>query len=120
MGSSEIVPQAMVGAPHALRGSFDPSLVRVCLLDDGEVANYAQSFLYEPAYCLDDLLRGPATPYFPNRAISSWLPIKVLVPGLPMCSRSQGAPHHSGIVFARCDGSLTLLEGDRTIPFLSA
>jgi hypothetical protein len=68
------------------------------------------SFLYQPAFCIDDLLRGPAEPYLPQ-------PGDILL-------RLDGSvfwrvthymalafdPNGSGIVFARPDGSLAILE----------
>ncbi|MCI0640924.1 MAG: hypothetical protein L0Y72_24025 [Gemmataceae bacterium] len=68
------------------------------------------SFLYQPSYCLDFELRGPAKPYLPQ-------------PGDIMLSTDTstfwkvmhnlagtGHPTHSGIVFARPDGTLAIIE----------
>jgi len=68
------------------------------------------SFLYQPSYCQDDALRCPARPYVPQpgdiflATTESWLMRK----GHQLAGAS--GPHHSGIVFARPDGSLALLE----------
>jgi hypothetical protein len=68
------------------------------------------SFLYQPASCLDEVLRGPAEPYVPQ-------------PGDLMLRLDHSVfwrvthylalafdPNGSGIVFARPDGSLAVLE----------
>jgi hypothetical protein len=68
------------------------------------------SYLYQPAFCIDDVLRGPAEPCVPQ-------------PG-DLMLRLDGSkfwrvthymalafdPNGSGIVFARPDGSLAVLE----------
>jgi hypothetical protein len=68
------------------------------------------SFLYQPAFCIDDVLRTPAVPYMPQ-------------PGDIMLRLDHNRfwrvthymalafdPNGSGIVFARPDGSLGILE----------
>ena len=68
------------------------------------------SFLYQPAFCIDEELRGPAEPYVPQ-------------PGDIMLRLDHSVfwrvthymalafdPNGSGIVFARPDGSLAVLE----------
>ena len=68
------------------------------------------SFLYQPAFCIDHVLRLPAEPYVPQ-------------PGDMMLRLDRSAfwrvthymalafdPNGSGIVFARPDGSLAILE----------
>jgi hypothetical protein len=68
------------------------------------------SFLYQPAFCLDDVLRGPAEPYLPQpgdlmlRLDNSvfWRTTHALALAFD--------PNGSGIVFARPDGSLAVLE----------
>jgi hypothetical protein len=68
------------------------------------------SFLYQPSYVLDDTLRCPAEPYVPQpgdiflATTDSW----IMRRGHQLAGAA--APHHSGIVFARQDGSLALLE----------
>src|SRR5262249_36383485 len=86
-------------------------LYSFCLLNDGEVTNCAQSFLYEPAYCLDDLLRGQAKPYLPQAGDLFLATDPGLGARLTHVLAFSGPPQHSGIVFARCDGSLAILEG---------
>jgi hypothetical protein len=90
-----------------------PSLCLVLgagLLAGGDPTAATLSYLYQPAFGIDHELRGPAVPYLP-------------VPGdLFLCTGREvwakvghraaltGAPQHSGIVFARPDGRLALLE----------
>jgi hypothetical protein len=68
------------------------------------------SYLYQPAYKCDDVLRGPARPYTPQ-------PGDIMLATDPnwfwTCTHwiaGCGQPHNSGIVIARPDGSLALLE----------
>src|SRR5947207_2663649 len=79
----------------------------------------AGSFLYEPAYCLDQALRGQPRAYLPQ-------------PGDLMLYTDDNRfwavthnlalafePHGSGIVVARPDGSLAVLEaGPNDVPYV--
>jgi hypothetical protein len=70
------------------------------------------AFLYQPSFCLDHVLRGPAHPYLPQPgdiflATDHWVWARL---GHRLNAHS-GAPHHSGIVFALPDGQPALLEG---------
>lgn len=68
------------------------------------------SYLYQPAYCLDKILRGPAEAYGlqPGDIVFStdYNPIWEVLFSLA----GTGHPHHSGIVFAKPDGQLAILE----------
>lgn len=68
------------------------------------------SFLYEPSYCLDDVIRGKARTYLPQ-------------PGDVMLATDKNKfwkithdlalafePHNSALVVASCNGQLTILE----------
>jgi hypothetical protein len=71
----------------------------------------AGGYLYQPAFCIDYELRGPVCPYIPQPgdiylATEDWFLARF---GHKVVH--SGAPHHSGIVFARPDGRLALLEG---------
>jgi hypothetical protein len=82
------------------------SVLCLSLAPEGEGGSY----LYQPAFCIDDVLRGPAEAYVPQ-------------PG-DLMLRLDGSkfwrvthylalafdPNGSGIVFARPDGSLAVLE----------
>jgi hypothetical protein len=83
-------------------------LSAACLPSSVEVSG--GSFLYKPAFCIDDVLRGPAEAYLPQPG-----DIMLRLDG----SRFWRVTHYmalafdpngSGIVFARPDGSLAILE----------
>lgn len=89
--------------------SICPLLCAGCLLAAGGAPPLA-SYLCQPAYCMDSVLRGPAVPYLPQ-------------PGDIMLATDSGRfwrithnlafagePHNSAIVVARADGSLAILE----------
>jgi hypothetical protein len=68
------------------------------------------SYLYQPAYCIDDAWRGPAVAYLPQ-------PGDVLL--ATDCNRFWAVthnlafafePHNSALIVRRCDGSLGVLE----------
>jgi hypothetical protein len=68
------------------------------------------SYLYQPAYCLDKILRGSAEPYAlqPGDIVFStdYNPVWEVLFRLA----GTGHPHHSGIVFAKPDGQIAILE----------
>jgi hypothetical protein len=79
-----------------------------CLL--GSEEGPAGSYLYQPAYSRDDVLRPPAEPYLPQPGDlffasdrSFWMRFGHWVCG-------ADGPHHSGIVVARPDGGLAILH----------
>jgi hypothetical protein len=68
------------------------------------------SFLYQPSYCLDEVLRAPAEPYLPQPGDlflatdgSFWMKFGHWAAG-------AAGPHHSGIVVACPDGRLAILH----------
>jgi hypothetical protein len=69
------------------------------------------SYLYQPAYCIDEVLRGPARPYCPQPGdimlATDWKLFWKVTHNLAW----TGHPHHSGVVFQRPDGSMAILEG---------
>jgi hypothetical protein len=70
----------------------------------------AGSFLYQPAFCIDDVLRGPAEAYVPQPG-----DIMLRLDGSKFWRVTHYMalafdPNGSGIVFARSDGSLAVLE----------
>jgi hypothetical protein len=90
------------------------SLGCFCAGADGQLPEAApsapSSYLYQPAYCLDDVWRRPAEAYLPQ-------------PGDVLLATDDNRfwaithnlafafePHNSAIVVARCDGSLGILE----------
>src|SRR4051794_19303681 len=68
------------------------------------------SFLYRPAYCLDDVLRLPAEPYQPQPGDLFLATTASRLMRLGHRLAGAASPHHSGIVFRRPDGQLDILE----------
>jgi hypothetical protein len=82
----------------------------------GSPESDAGSYLYQPAYCLDDVLRGPAEWYVPQPGDiflatdrQRWARVGHWLAG-------GAGVHHSGIIFLRSDGRPALLEAG---PFTS-
>ncbi|MFO0878631.1 MAG: hypothetical protein U0840_14920 [Gemmataceae bacterium] len=71
----------------------------------------AQSYLYQPAFCMDHLLRGPARPYHPQPGDIFLATDKGFFAKMGHRLGLTAAPHHSGLVVQRSDGRLGLLEG---------
>lgn len=76
----------------------------------GPVVPEGGSFLYQPAFSIDDVRRGPAVPYVPQPG-----DIMLRLDGNIFWRTTHAmalafAPNGSGIVFARPDGSLAVLE----------
>jgi hypothetical protein len=68
------------------------------------------SFLFQPAFCIDEVLRGPAEPYLPHPG-----DIMLRLDGSVFWRVTHYLalafdPNGSAIVFARPDGSLAILE----------
>jgi hypothetical protein len=77
----------------------------------GGDADACGSYLYQPAYCIDEILRGPARPYCPQPG-----DILLATDNNPFWKITHnlggtGHPHHTGVVFARPDGTMAVLEG---------
>jgi hypothetical protein len=85
-------------------------LSAVCAGGPPEVAGDCGSFLYQPAFCIDDVLRGPPVAYVPQPGdvvlrlddSTFWRVTHYLALAFD--------PNGSAIVFARPDGSLAVLE----------
>jgi hypothetical protein len=73
-------------------------------------ADPADSYLYQPAFRMDHELREPATAYVPQPGDIFLCTGREMWAKLGHWAAGSGAPQHSGIVFARPDGSLALLE----------
>src|SRR5262249_59181499 len=79
------------------------SLGLTCAAGDLPVA--AGSFLYQPAYCTDDVWLAPARPYLPQPGdLFLASDRRLIAPAGPWAVGAAGV-HHSGILFARPDGS---------------
>jgi len=81
-----------------------------CLAVDGDRAGLNSCYLYQPAFSIDYELRGPAQEYvsqpgdiFVCTGHEMWAKFGHL-------AATAQAPQHSGIVFARRDGRMALLE----------
>lgn len=87
-----------------------PVLTLLCALVLLGQARAERSYLYQPAYAIDHLLRLPAEPYQPQPGdlFFAFTPDFIMRWGHRIAGASD--PHHSGIVFARPDGSLAILE----------
>lgn len=68
------------------------------------------SFLYQPAYEIDEVLRSPAEPYRPQAGDIYLATDRSKIIQWGHALATSGAPHHSGIVVHRPDGRMGLLE----------
>jgi hypothetical protein len=80
------------------------------LFTQGAGAENTPSYLYQPSYCLDKNLRGPAEAYLPQPG-----DIMLATDGNVFWKITHDLafafePHNSAIFFARPDGSLAILE----------
>jgi hypothetical protein len=80
-----------------------------CAPEDSPSA-VAGSFLYQPAYRTDDVWLGPARPYLPQPGDIFLASDRGRIARAAHWVVGAGGVHHSGIVFARPDGSLAILE----------
>jgi hypothetical protein len=78
--------------------------------DGSRVLSSPSGVLYQPAFCIDDVLREPARPYQPQAGDIFLATDESLGARLGHRLAFTGPPQHSGIVFAQPDGSLALLE----------
>ena len=68
------------------------------------------SFLYQPAYTTDQVLRAPAEPYQPQPGDLVFCTDHKVFWCVTHSWAGAGHPHHSGIVVARPDGRPAVLE----------
>jgi hypothetical protein len=68
------------------------------------------SFLYQPAYCIDRIPRLPARPYDAQPGDIMLATDHGVFWKVAHNLAGTGHPHHSGVVFARPDGSMAVLE----------
>jgi hypothetical protein len=68
------------------------------------------SYLYRPAFCLDDVLRLPAEPYLPQPGDIFLATDQMVWARLGHFVAGGAGVHHSGIMFLRSDGRPALLE----------
>ncbi len=82
--------------------------------------NTCPSYLYQPSYCFDDWLRGPAVPYTPRPGDLILATDKSVFWKVTHDLAMAGEPHSSAIVVARPDGSLGTLEAGPNTTFFVA
>src|SRR5262245_20091966 len=68
------------------------------------------SYLYQPAYCLDKVLRGPAEPYDLQEGDIVFSTDYNFAWEILFAMAGTGHPHHSGIAFRKLDGQMAILE----------
>jgi hypothetical protein len=68
------------------------------------------SYLYQPCYCLDAALRSPAEPYCPQPGDIFLATDQNFWMRLGHWAAGGAGVHHSGILFARSDGRIALIE----------
>ncbi len=68
------------------------------------------SYLYQPAFCIDDTLRGPAEPYTPQPGDIMLRMDNSIFWRVTHYMALAFDPNGSGIVYARPDGTLAILE----------
>ena len=68
------------------------------------------SYLCQPAYVLDDAYRLPVEPYLPQPGDIMLTTDKKYFFAITFRMAFSGRPHHSGIVVARPDGRMGLME----------
>jgi hypothetical protein len=91
-------------------GAIAYSTLFAIVIGQTSIETNCGSYLYQPAYCEDQILRGPARPYQlqPGDIFMSadgskfWLTMHKLA--------GTSHPTHSGIVFRRLDGTIAILE----------
>ena len=77
----------------------------------GMPAEQGESFLFQPAYAIDECKRLPARPYVGQPGDLMFATDDKLFWRIAHNLAGTGHPHHSAIVFARSDGRLAVLEG---------
>ena len=77
------------------------------VIEGGEAGG---SFLYQPAYCLDRELRGPAEPHTLRPGDILLFADDSLMWNTLFAIARTGPPHHAGVVVARPDGGLASAE----------
>ena len=89
---------------------FSMLLVSGWLLGMGGMARAEESFLYQPAFCIDHVLRGPTEAYLPQPGDILLRLDRSVFWRVTHYMALAFDPNGSAIVFARPDGSLAILE----------
>jgi len=69
-----------------------------------------RSYLFPPSYCVDEDPSGAVEPYVPQAGDIFLATDRCKIIQAGHFLATSGAPHHSGIVITRADGSMGLLE----------
>ena len=85
-------------------------LVNTCVTIGAWQPSCTPTCLYQPAYAIDDMLRGPPELYQPQPGDIYMSTDHLFIAKAGHRLALSGPPHHSGIVFARRDGSMAILE----------
>jgi hypothetical protein len=83
------------------------AIVAPCLL---ATVPMPESSVCQPAYCLDDVLRGPMESYVPQPGDIFLATDESFFLRLGHAAVGGAGVHHSGLIFARPDGRLGLIE----------
>src|ERR1700687_3935782 len=87
-----------------------PLLCSGCLFAAPVESKPADSFIGQAAYSLDETIRGPLRPYQFQPGDILLTNDNTIFWSVPHALAGAFQPHHSGIVIARPDGSLGVLE----------
>ncbi len=91
--------------------TFLPAFSMVaCLALGGDPCPQSFGVLYQPAFCLDKVLRGPTHPYIPQAGDIIVESDDRLTWAIGHNLAKSGHPHHSMIVFEKPEGGLAILE----------
>jgi hypothetical protein len=86
-------------------------LLSVCwLLGQPAPGEHATSYLFQPAYSVDDEPRFPAEPYVPQPGDIIFTSDSKWYWAIGFALACTGPPHHATLVIARPDGRLAMLE----------
>ena len=69
-----------------------------------------QSYIWRPAYCIDEILRGPSEKYAPQPGDIILSTDRKCFWQVTFNFACTGHPHHSAIVFRQSDGRMAVLE----------
>lgn len=89
------------------------SVVMCGLLAGGgdKASSYEAGYLCQPAYAIDDVVRGPVTRYVPQAGDIYMSTDRSWIINAGHRVALSGQPNHSGIVIIRPDGKPAILEG---------
>ncbi len=101
---------SLVNGKEPMQLIYCSVLCASCLLGNAQTNQPAGSFLWQPAFVMDKVLRGPAVAYAPQPGDIMLVTDDNFFWTLTHDLAFAFEPHGSGIVFARHDGGLGILE----------